>query len=876
MAGEEHSELDESLSFTSENFSPEQALVSNNIITSSSGATVFNNLNKYVESLFKSESFRSLNWLPDAFLEARGRSQVLARPNEKDRHDLRIRGKLNNNTGETSNNTKPKISNEKHQEGNHDAFQKPFNIGKSEVAEIKAMPGTSTVATGMPGNVTASKEGKTKNNAYFNDRAGRLQNLMVGEVESNSREGKKGRKRLDVFERMEACQQGPLNVLYKSMHQRLRLKVWTRRYKGLRGVCIGYLIAFDKHMNLAMIDVDEIYTIEIRMLSDEEQTRIRHAKKKEKRNRYRLNKIKRNMDLLEGKCDNEREVEFKSGKESLKMKLDVRSGQVSETHSNFLQTESSSVRRKFAALKDGDCDGGQIDSRVLSQNRRLKHDEEFENEIDVCESDLPDIGSTIQPDDPAEMELASRDADSSYIGVICKKKEEEKKSIEDSIQKDQIKFGLEERSKECQPRTSKSIMFNEEDSISAVPLSFPDDKNVSESTSRKPGASNLQNSKSREPNLCSFFLCSGSSYHKPSHIKPEQVLQLSKTETKACFKENEKIQEHFASKSNLNDIAQGKSPKDLAKIASGRIEKSHENVHSSSSQNIKKKPKNRSIEYKLVKVDHSTQKTCIDVTKLLEIIGSDQCRKDPRIIKALSRQQNMKEFSHPIPISSDDMEDGTPQAVTNRGTVAALASLSHAEELLRPKYSEKAPETAQGKTECRKLTEDISLKRAISTDSQKQTTSDIKGSFAIKKIKDRLNEAAGNYAEEDSTTKRSQAAKEPGSFGAANLEKTLEANNGTLLGKSSVKSLEKNVRKNIKESPSDESSKVIGPMFDSCKTNASQCTTSNIKFTNMKDRKSSKPCLATFPTLTEHVVRRRHVNQLFIRGDNIVLVALDQ
>ena len=65
------------------------------------------------------------------------------------------------------------------------------------------MPGSSMVATGMPGNATASKERKTKNNAYLHDRAGRLQNLMVSEVESNSREGKKGRKRPDVFERME-------------------------------------------------------------------------------------------------------------------------------------------------------------------------------------------------------------------------------------------------------------------------------------------------------------------------------------------------------------------------------------------------------------------------------------------------------------------------------------------------------------------------------------------------------------------------------------------------------------------------------------------------------------------------------------------------
>ena len=31
------------------------------------------------------------------------------------------------------------------------------------------------------------------------------------------------------------------------------MKVWTRRYKGLRSVLAGYLVAFDKHMNLVSI-----------------------------------------------------------------------------------------------------------------------------------------------------------------------------------------------------------------------------------------------------------------------------------------------------------------------------------------------------------------------------------------------------------------------------------------------------------------------------------------------------------------------------------------------------------------------------------------------------------------------------------------------
>ncbi|TSQ81057.1 U7 snRNA-associated Sm-like protein LSm11 [Bagarius yarrelli] len=45
----------------------------------------------------------------------------------------------------------------------------------------------------------------------------------------------------------------------KLLMHRLRVKVHIRSFKGLRGVCTGFMVAFDKFWNLAMVDVDETY-----------------------------------------------------------------------------------------------------------------------------------------------------------------------------------------------------------------------------------------------------------------------------------------------------------------------------------------------------------------------------------------------------------------------------------------------------------------------------------------------------------------------------------------------------------------------------------------------------------------------------------------
>jgi len=64
----------------------------------------------------------------------------------------------------------------------------------------------------------------------------------------------------NVLTYMEKQKQGPMSVLQKCVENETRVKVTTRKLTGVRGTCTGVLIAFDKHWNLALVDVDETYS----------------------------------------------------------------------------------------------------------------------------------------------------------------------------------------------------------------------------------------------------------------------------------------------------------------------------------------------------------------------------------------------------------------------------------------------------------------------------------------------------------------------------------------------------------------------------------------------------------------------------------------
>lgn len=73
----------------------------------------------------------------------------------------------------------------------------------------------------------------------------------IGEVEESD---------LDVLQRMsKSFANAPLAKLHNVINGALKIKIWTRNFQAVRGICTGYLSAFDKHWNVVMRDVDEAY-----------------------------------------------------------------------------------------------------------------------------------------------------------------------------------------------------------------------------------------------------------------------------------------------------------------------------------------------------------------------------------------------------------------------------------------------------------------------------------------------------------------------------------------------------------------------------------------------------------------------------------------
>lgn len=64
---------------------------------------------------------------------------------------------------------------------------------------------------------------------------------------------------------------GPFTFLYRMMNDRCRVRVLIRYVNCIRGTLTGYLLAFDKHMNMILRDVDEVYTPRFMDDHDDEQ-----------------------------------------------------------------------------------------------------------------------------------------------------------------------------------------------------------------------------------------------------------------------------------------------------------------------------------------------------------------------------------------------------------------------------------------------------------------------------------------------------------------------------------------------------------------------------------------------------------------------------
>ncbi|KAG7273532.1 hypothetical protein CRUP_009881 [Coryphaenoides rupestris] len=98
------------------------------------------------------------------------------------------------------------------------------------------------------------------------ERIQRLKKLMVrdgdGDGEGTTSAPQRRRQpktQKNVVTRMQLNKGSPLGELYRCVEERIRVRVHIRTFKGLRGVCLGFVVAFDKFWNLAMVDVDETY-----------------------------------------------------------------------------------------------------------------------------------------------------------------------------------------------------------------------------------------------------------------------------------------------------------------------------------------------------------------------------------------------------------------------------------------------------------------------------------------------------------------------------------------------------------------------------------------------------------------------------------------
>ncbi|XP_020373856.1 U7 snRNA-associated Sm-like protein LSm11 [Rhincodon typus] len=93
------------------------------------------------------------------------------------------------------------------------------------------------------------------------DRIERLKKLMVAEQSSDDRPRPLRRERApkNVLTRMALHEGSPLGELYRCVQDRIKVNVHIRTFKGLRGVCSGFLVTFDKFWNMALVDVDETF-----------------------------------------------------------------------------------------------------------------------------------------------------------------------------------------------------------------------------------------------------------------------------------------------------------------------------------------------------------------------------------------------------------------------------------------------------------------------------------------------------------------------------------------------------------------------------------------------------------------------------------------
>ena len=110
----------------------------------------------------------------------------------------------------------------------------------------------------------------------------------------------------NVLTRMDEAEEGPLSVLRRAVKNGIRIRVWTRAHVYIRGICSGFLVAYDKHMNLAMTDVDEEFLVP-KSTRDAEHERARKRRRRRRLKEEEEKKENAAVGVAEDEEDDEEE-----------------------------------------------------------------------------------------------------------------------------------------------------------------------------------------------------------------------------------------------------------------------------------------------------------------------------------------------------------------------------------------------------------------------------------------------------------------------------------------------------------------------------------------------------------------------------------------
>lgn len=104
---------------------------------------------------------------------------------------------------------------------------------------------------------------KRQNNHHNASSTGQTQTIHAAAKSNNETSQKKNKKKPPLFLAMASAYEqptsGPLSLLYSILQNRQRIRIMIRYVDCIRGTLTGYLVAFDKHFNMILKDVDEVY-----------------------------------------------------------------------------------------------------------------------------------------------------------------------------------------------------------------------------------------------------------------------------------------------------------------------------------------------------------------------------------------------------------------------------------------------------------------------------------------------------------------------------------------------------------------------------------------------------------------------------------------